>query len=145
MATLRQRKAVEKVLENNGNVSRAMIEAGYPPATAKNPQQLTRSKGWAELMEKFLPDKHLTDRHREMLDAPRIVRTFKKGDLEVETEETDPSAVKALEMAYKIKNKFPKQGDTTNNNVIVVNVTREGANKYNIRPDGVQPRPVENL
>jgi len=29
MATLKQKKAVEKIVENRGNISRAMLEAGY--------------------------------------------------------------------------------------------------------------------
>lgn len=101
-------KTAQIVLEGNGktSVSKAMREAGYPKATAKNPQQLTRSKKWEKLMEKFLPDNHLATKHREFLDAPRIVRTFKKGDLETEIEETDSNAVRALDMAYKIKGNY---------------------------------------
>jgi hypothetical protein len=50
MATLKQKLAVDKIVENHGNVSRAMLEVGYDPDTAKNPKNLTESKGFKELM-----------------------------------------------------------------------------------------------
>lgn len=53
MATLKQRMAVDKIVENHGNVSRAMLEVGYPPVTAKNPKNLTESKGFKELMKEY--------------------------------------------------------------------------------------------
>lgn len=42
--TDKQAKAVEIMENNGGNASRAMIEAGYSPATAKNPSKLTKSR-----------------------------------------------------------------------------------------------------
>lgn len=42
--TSRQAKAVEIMENNGGNASKAMIEAGYSPATAKNPSKLTKSR-----------------------------------------------------------------------------------------------------
>jgi len=51
MVTARQKLAVDKIIENRGNVSRAMLEAGYTPATAKNPKNLTDSDGYKELMD----------------------------------------------------------------------------------------------
>lgn len=50
MPTLKQKTAVEIVLENRGNVSRAMREAGYAPTTAENPKNLTDSKGYREIL-----------------------------------------------------------------------------------------------
>lgn len=72
MATARQKVAAKKVVENGGNVSQAMIEAGYSPNTAHTPQKLTESKGWEELMEEFLSDKELQEKHRELLNATRL-------------------------------------------------------------------------
>lgn len=130
--TIKQEKAIANVLENNGNVSRAMIDAGYSPATAKNPSMLTTSKTWEKLMKKHLPDKHLGKRHREFLDAPRIVRTFKKGDLETEITETDPSAVKALDMAYKLKRRYSEAGEGNTFNTVMFMVPPEILNKHGI-------------
>ena len=60
MATQRQRKAVEKIVENRGNVSKSMREAGYLDTTAKNPKNLTESKGYLETLDELgLTDKLL--------------------------------------------------------------------------------------
>ncbi len=53
MATLKQRKAVEGMVENGGNASRAMLEANYSPETAHTPSKLTKSKGFRELMAEY--------------------------------------------------------------------------------------------
>ena len=53
MATNKQKKAVDKLVENGGNVSKAMKDAGYSEATAKTPQKLTESKGFMELVEEY--------------------------------------------------------------------------------------------
>ena len=107
MATERQKKAIEYVVENGGNVSQAMIKANYSPKTAKTPQKLTQSKAWEELMDKHLPDKLLAKKHKELLTIPKKVRKFIKGDLESEYEEVDSNALKAgLDMAYKLKGHY---------------------------------------
>lgn len=107
MATLKQKKAVEKIVENHGNVSKGMREAGYDKNTAKNPKNLTESKGWQELMEQYLPDKLLAKKHKELLTVPIKRRQFIKGDLISETEELDSQAIsKGLDMGYKLKGKY---------------------------------------
>lgn len=110
MATEKQEKAAKLLVENGRSVSRAMRAAGYSKKTATAPAKLTKSKAWPLLLEKYLPDSHLGEKHREFLDSGRVTRVFKKGDLEVETTETDPSAVKALDLAYKLKGRYK---DTT--------------------------------
>lgn len=131
MATVRQRKAIEKVVENNGNVSRAMIEAGYSKAAAKNPKNLTESKAWAELMEKYLPDDMLAKRHMQFLNTEKITKVYQKGELRYEEETTDPSAVKALDMAYKLKKRY---GDMNIGQALILNVSEASAKKYGIKP-----------
>lgn len=86
MATLKQKFVASKLVENGGNIGKAMISAGYSPATAKTPQKLTQSKGWQELMATVFPDKLLLKKHKELLYAeqPAII-------------------ARALDMAYKIK------------------------------------------
>lgn len=53
MATERQRKLVDKVIENGGNVSKSMVEAGYSEASARNPQKYINSDGVKELFEEY--------------------------------------------------------------------------------------------
>ncbi|HEY9826362.1 MAG TPA: hypothetical protein V6D19_13015 [Stenomitos sp.] len=53
MGTVRQKRAIKRIVENGGNVSRAMMEVGYSPATAKTPQKLTNSQGFKELCDEL--------------------------------------------------------------------------------------------
>src|SRR3990167_1027122 len=69
MPNQRQLDAMKKVVESGGkkSVSKAMREAGYSPATAKNPKKLTGSKAWGDLMEKHLPERELAKIHNELI------------------------------------------------------------------------------
>ncbi len=133
MATYKQERLAEHLLvENGSSVSEAMRQVGYSDNTAKVPSKVTRSKGWQELMAKYLPDKHLMKRHKEFLDAPRQIRTYKKGDLVSETEETDPSAVRALDMAYKLKGRYSAESE--GNKTLIINISSESASRYKVHP-----------
>ncbi len=55
MATLQQEAAVDKLVEQRGkSISKAMRESKLPysPKTAKNPKNLTESKGFREILTK---------------------------------------------------------------------------------------------
>jgi len=135
--TIKQQIAATKIMENRGNVSKGMLEAGYSPATAKNPMNLTKSLGWGELMNKFLDDKKLMAKHKKLLNSMSIghmvfplamtdeeitkllksVNCTPKKFMHGDTANhcwfwmPDNRAVKdALELAYKIKGRFPKEG-----------------------------------
>lgn len=88
MASIKQQKAIQNAVENGGNVSRAMIDAGYSPATAKNPSKLTHSKAWADVMEAYLPDDMLL---RALAD-----------DIEKKEGNRKPE----LELAFKLRGKM---------------------------------------
>ena len=89
MATDKQEKALDNMVENGGNVVKAMIDAGYTKATAKTPQKLTESKGFKELCE----ENGLTD--NLLLSA--LVSDIKKkvGNRKAE-----------LELGFKIKGRL---------------------------------------
>ena len=53
------------------SVSKAMFDAGYAPTSAKNPQQLTKSKAWQKLMQEYLPDETLIEKHKSLLEASK--------------------------------------------------------------------------
>ncbi len=111
MPTVKQKRAAKIKLEHpEMPMGRVMVEAGYSKTSSISPKKLTERDGWAELMEKYLPDEHLGEKHREFLDSSRVVRIFVKGELTSEVSETDPSAVKALDIAYKIKGRY-KEAD----------------------------------
>lgn len=125
--SLKQQLALNHLVGNGGNVTKAMLAAGYSPATANTPQKLTGSSTFQELLDELLPERHLTEKHREFLDSERIIRRFKKGELEEEISETDPNAVKALDMAYKLRGKY---ADKAGNNILIINVSSQAADRY---------------
>lgn len=53
MATIKQKKAIRKLVENGGNASKAMRDAGYSKKTAINPSKLTESKGYLEILDQY--------------------------------------------------------------------------------------------
>lgn len=108
MATLRQKKAFDKALENGGNVSKAMSESDFSPAMAKNPQKLTRSKGWQELMDKYLPEEKLAKIHKQVLEKKEIllVSDGKEGSHLEYTGQPHPDVVKGLDMAFKLRGSY---------------------------------------
>ena len=76
MPTLKQKKVVNKVLENIGKnqtttAGQILRESGYSPAIVKNPQMVLKSKGVIELFEKagITKDK-LAVKYNELLDLP---------------------------------------------------------------------------
>ena len=71
MATIKQKKAMRNLVENGGNVSKAMRDASYSIETAKTPSKLTKSKGFQELLEKGVTDKHLIKSLKEGLKATK--------------------------------------------------------------------------
>lgn len=126
MPTLKQRAAIEKVMENHGNVSRAMLEVGYDPTTAKNPKNLTDSKGWHELLEKYIPDIDLLEVHKNGLQATKIHTSHTEPDVVVPD---FPTQAKFLELGYKVKNKYNEPVGNTNNILVL---PAELMNKYGI-------------
>lgn len=113
--TFRQKIAIQKVIENGGNVSKAMREAGYSPQSAVNPSKLTESKTWEELMEQHFPDSKLSKVIDEGLEATRVISAVNTGK-EANGATTDFVDVpdhavrhKFTETALKLKKKFPSE------------------------------------
>lgn len=108
MATIKQKKAFDKVVENHGNVSRAMLEVGYDPTTAKNPRNLTQSKGWKEIMKEY----GLT----EGLITKSLVEDIKSKPKRRFLE---------LSLGAEILGMKKKEVEKNTNQVIVVNISKE--------------------
>ena len=89
MPTIKQKAAFQEITENHRSVSDAMRVVGYDPDTASKPKNLTASKGWQELVEQYLPDSLLAQKHNEFLnDEERTI------------------GIKALDLAYKLKGSY---------------------------------------
>ena len=89
MVTSKQEKALENMVENGGNVSKAMVEAGYSTNTANTPKKLTGSAGFIKLCE----DRGLTD--SLLVNALIEDIKSKKGNRRAE-----------LELGFKIKGRL---------------------------------------
>ncbi|MDD4601614.1 MAG: hypothetical protein PHQ46_11280 [Negativicutes bacterium] len=79
MQTARAKKTAKIIAENGGNkpISQAMKEAGFSDAYAKNPQKLTRTKSWKDIMDKYLPDEKLGRIHKKLLESKKFTsRSF---------------------------------------------------------------------
>lgn len=98
----RIRKVFERVVENGGNVSRAMLEEKYSPNTAKTPQKVTESKSWEMLLEEYLPDDLITKKTREGFEAKTPLGT---PDYSVRQ--------RYIETALKMKGKITEKKDIT--------------------------------
>ena len=67
LPTKRQKAVFKKVFKGGKSIHSAMKDV-YAESSAKNPKNITQSKGWQELMEKYLPDKKLAQVHRYLLN-----------------------------------------------------------------------------
>lgn len=133
----RTEAAIKKYAENGGkSLSQAMRDVGFSEAYAEQPQKLKKTDKWQKLLQKYLPDKTLAQKHKELLTVGRL-ETF-VFPLSIEDEEiksvirdidgskfiriskspagkrayfTAPNAdaqLRALELAYKIKGRTQK-------------------------------------
>ncbi len=72
-ASIRLRKAAKIALENGGNKSAAMREAGFSEAYAKNPQKLSTNKGYQKILDEAgLSDEFLANGHKQLANASRL-------------------------------------------------------------------------
>lgn len=112
MATEKQRDAVEKLVENHGNVSKSMREAGYDDTTAKNPKNLTESKGFAELLEEYgLTDELLV---QALVEDIKEKKADRKAELEL-----------GFKVRGRLKDAVPPGGDK-NNPLFILDMSKGG-------------------
>ena len=107
MPTSKQKLAAKKMValaQKTGGIDKikaeAMRQAGYSPRTARTPTKLTESKAWPELLEQYLPDEKLLQKHDEALEA------VKWNDFTGEKEPDQSIRLKATELGYKLKGKL---------------------------------------
>ena len=97
-------KAVQLLGKNKGSVSKSMLEAGYSPSYART-ALLKHQKNFDKLVEKFLPDISLVNTHKALLKAEKMQVFNRKRTYEPDHE----VRLRAVDLAYKIKNKYPKE------------------------------------
>ncbi len=92
MPTIKQKLAFHKTIENRGNVSRSMREVGYKEATARNPKNLTKSKGWQTLITQLIDDSVILGKVYE-----------------VALQEDKRMSLQAIDMLFRLKDRYPNK------------------------------------
>ena len=116
--TVKQKTAVQILASNPGKpVGKAMVEAGYSPATAINPTVLTESKGYQELIIKILnPEKVLKTIDKGM-EANKIITSNTEPDYEYPDWQ---SRSKFTDQAADMLRMKPDKNEIKNTNVLVI-------------------------
>jgi len=131
MATTKQQNALANVVGNGGNVTKAMIDAGYSPNTANTPQKLTQSKAFVQYMEEAgVTDTKIVQVLREGLDASKAVVMGKESsDSFVDVQPDFQTRHKYLETALRVKGiGQDKDGGSTS----FIQIINEKGSRYNI-------------
>lgn len=143
MPTGNQKRVAETVAKKVGrgrkvSISKEMRKAGYSRSYSESPHRLTRSKGWEQLMEGYLPDNLLAETHGELVKAVKLshyafpksedkefieeiikhvpgcklvkIRTTKGWKRAYYLTPDNQSRMKAIEAAYKVKGGFTAKG-----------------------------------
>jgi len=96
---LLRQKNLAKLIGEKGRkmpMGKLMIEAGYKKGYAQHPKQLKKTKNWQELMEQYIPDSLLAEKHQALLNK----KDKKTGEID------DDAVAKGLDMGYKVKGKY---------------------------------------
>ncbi len=117
MATQKQKKAIDNLVENGGNVSKAMKDAGYSKATAKTPQKLTESKAFVELMADAITDAKLI---KVIDDGLTANKTFAVDESVVDVPD-HATRHKFLESALKVKGAFKNDSGSSSYHFTQIN------------------------
>ena len=125
MATIKQKLAIKKIVENSGDIGKSMVEVGYSPKT--DTTNLTKSKGWKELLEQYLPDDKLLKKHDEALEAK------KWNDFTGEREEDQAIRLRAIELGYKLKGKLTENNVLQQYNIGEMNLEFIGKDESSIK------------
>ncbi len=68
--SIRARQAIKNVVDNGGNKSKAMRDAGFSDAYSKNPHKFFKNKGYLAILDKAgLTDEFLAKKHQTMASA----------------------------------------------------------------------------
>lgn len=106
--TIKQRKAVENIVDNNGQFGKSMIQAGYTELTASRPKNLTESKGFQELCEELgLTDSLLT---KALVSDIKSKKRNRKAE---------------IELGYKVLGRLNTEQQGNTFNTIILNTEQQ--------------------
>lgn len=102
MTTIKQKMALAKIVENGGNVTQAMRDAGYSEGSVNNPSSLTRSEGFKALLKSSGLDEDLViralvediknkpqNRAKELKLACEVLGLQRQGSITIAGEDTE--------------------------------------------------------
>lgn len=77
MATIKQKLAAKEIAESIRNkkpkpIGTVLRAVGYSESTSLNPDQVTKGKGFKELLDHYLPESLVTKRHGQLLNASQL-------------------------------------------------------------------------
>ncbi len=158
MATTRAKLAIKNI-GNSRTEEEALVNANYSPSYARS-GQIKKTKGWLELMNKFLNDDELVKKHSEQLNSSKLTKLYFDIDdddevimevckklgvellyIKINKDKTGKTAnVKApdffyrdlaLDKAYKVKQRYSAEGEG-GSKTLIINITGETAQRYNL-------------
>ena len=103
------KRYASNLVTNGGNKKKALLDAGYSQAIAKNPQKVEKSKGFQQLAELYFPDSFLLEEHKK-----NIVQDKDKG-----------AKNKAIDMSYRLKDRYPKESTEYESGELTIKLTRK--------------------
>jgi len=78
---MKHKNALLNMVDNGGNVSKAMIDAGYSPNTARTPSKMTTTKGFVSLLDSIGLDEQeigtILKRHAKSSDKRASLQALK--------------------------------------------------------------------
>ena len=109
----RIRRVAKKVLEGAGkvSVSKAMREEGFTEAMAKNPQKLTATKTFKEILAEYVPETKIAEVIKEQLEATDVRFA---GEQRIETPDNQ-ARLKAVDIALKVTGGYAAEKHTNLN------------------------------
>lgn len=112
--SLRATKAISNLVENGGNKTKAMIDAGYSPETANTPSKVFDSvkvkDAFGELLDKYIPDEKLLKVLDDGLEATRSIVVGSGENSDVIDSPDHAVRHKYLETGLKLKGKLKQDG-----------------------------------
>ena len=105
---------VSQLVDQGLSFGKAMLQVGYGPGYAKNPQLFKKTDQWQKILAEKLPDDDLLVAHRNALQAT------KWNDFTGEREPDHAIRLKAATEGYKVKGKLMDNTGNTNSQVNIL-------------------------
>lgn len=103
---LKLKKLAKKIIENKGaSISATMREVGYSESYSHNPQLLTKTKSWQQLVEELLPDELIVGQLKKLITADKAIVVNKS----IQYVPDNDAQTRAIDISTKIKGKYAPQ------------------------------------